>query len=106
MFFTIADLQHRLPVAAPIYETRTCGKSFGIHEDIPDGAVFTSIVSIGHQWDGNRIVAHVYRGANGHFFVERIAPNGRGTGEIDRVERSISAYAVNACVPHVLPQPR
>ena len=100
MFFTLADLQHRLPVAAaPVYEGRTCGKSFGIHDDVPDGSAFTPIVSIGQQWDDNRVVAHVYRGANGHFFVERIARNGRGTGEIDRVEGGLSAYAVNACVP-------
>ncbi len=100
MFFTIADLQHRLPVAPPSYDGRACARSGqGVGSDIPDGAVFTSVVSIGQLWENNRVTAYVYRGANGHFFVERIGRIGRPTGEVDRIEHGIQAYAVNPCVP-------
>jgi hypothetical protein len=104
MLFTIADLQHRLPIAAPSYDGRMCSRrSFNIGDDIPDGAIFTSIVSIGQQWDGNRLVAYVYRGANGHFFFDRIGRNGHSAGEIVRIEHTLSARNVTACIPRVHP---
>jgi hypothetical protein len=100
MFFTIADLQQRMPVAPDSYDGRTCAhRSFSIHDDIPDGAVFTSIVSIAQQWEGNRVVAFIYRGDNGHFFFDRVTPMWTSSGDIHRIERGIEADTIMGCVP-------
>jgi hypothetical protein len=105
MLFTIADLQHRLPIAAPSYDGRTCSRrSANIGNEIPDdraGSVFTRVVSIGQQWDDNRIVAYIYRGANGHFFFDRLSRNGHSVGEIVRIDHALSARNVTACIPRV-----